>query len=221
MSNLRIGIGEWKMRDGQKVSIISKNPFYAEFPWIGSWSGLDGVREWTDDGTYCAIGTISSRDIIAPWTSPIAKGNNPDKLTDEEVGVANGWRLLDEDEIVGVWCGYERLGHVDCWSCGQWQPGNRGICNEATYRTRLSREELAALDKPKKRLIRVDELPPVCHVKRAGEPWHEIVSKRDPDNQRIALSGNDWVSTMTALAYHWQWSSDLKTWNSFEVEEKP
>ena len=29
----------------------------------------------------------------------LAKGHNPNKLTEEQVGVANGWRLLEVDEL--------------------------------------------------------------------------------------------------------------------------
>lgn len=37
---------------------------------------------------------------IAPYTSPIAAGHNPHQLTEEQVGVKDGWRLLDKEEII-------------------------------------------------------------------------------------------------------------------------
>lgn len=215
---MQIGIGEWKMRNGNKVSIFGKNPFKSPQPWVGSWADLLGTREWCDDGFYDVYRNESPKDIISPWTSPVATGHNPDKLTEEQVGVKDGWRLLDEDEIVGFGCGYERLGHVDCWSCGQWQPGNRGICNSATYRTRLSREELAELGKPKKRLIRVEELPPVCWIDM-GNGKRRLANGYDMPEQKLVAGGNH-VAILVAKDKGWQWSSDLKNWNPFEVEEK-
>jgi len=81
---------------------------------------------------------------LAP--SPVAAGHNPDKLTEEQVGVIEGWRLLDEDEISQDrnWMDEIELRSEGRWEDGKWC-GNR---KSATYRTRLTRDELAALDKP-------------------------------------------------------------------------
>jgi len=157
---MKIGIGEWKMRNGEKA-IVAAHRHGVVFQWVGRFDVENSFTfSWREDGRLLSY-RESKYDIISPWTSPIAPGHNPGKLTEEQVGVKDGWRLLDEDEILGPYKGIERVGHVDCWT-GQWEPGNRGICKGSTYRTRLSREELAALDKPKKkkkRLIRVEELP--------------------------------------------------------------
>lgn len=148
-------------------------------------------------------------------------GHNPDKLTVEQVG--EGWLLPEWDVLEKV------STDAKLKSFEYWRPISKiwsremdctGCTIERTYRTRLTRDELLALIAHKKRLIRVEELPAVCHVKRHGEPWHEMIAKRDPEGQRITIYGDGWVSTLHALALHWQWSSDLKTWHSFEVEDK-
>lgn len=72
------------------------------------------------------------------------KQHNVDNLTPEQVGVAEGWRLLDEHEIYGN----APYLHVDVddlegW-CHFWStaPGWRGSNHGTTYRTKLTREEL-------------------------------------------------------------------------------
>lgn len=65
--------------------------------------------------------------------------HNPDNLTDEQVQTAEGWRLLDEDEIE-----LNSLRDIDVkeiWYMDKWNPAS---CKfpEYTYRTRLSRAEL-------------------------------------------------------------------------------
>jgi len=73
--------------------------------------------------------------------------HNPDNLTPEQIGVAEGWRLLDEDEIG------PNNGKATCqpWlkpfgsNPGMWGNLNYvGQSPELTYRTRLTREELSA-----------------------------------------------------------------------------
>lgn len=46
---------------------------------------------------------------IAPYTSPIAAGHNPHQLTEEQVGVKDGWRLLDKEEIINTSCAVGNL----------------------------------------------------------------------------------------------------------------
>lgn len=68
--------------------------------------------------------------------------HNPAGLTSEQIGVAEGWRLLDEDEIE------ERNLHFEIqkWSEEKWDStawaGNDTL---GTYRTKMSRSELAKL----------------------------------------------------------------------------
>lgn len=70
------------------------------------------------------------------------KAHNPDNLTPEQYGFAEGYRLLGEDEIK------ERLysyGKIEIWDGKYWVEGCRGTDSSGTYRTKLSREELAKL----------------------------------------------------------------------------
>jgi hypothetical protein len=66
----------------------------------------------------------------------VAEGHNPDKLTEEQVGVADGWRLLTAEEIKGPKCpGVEYL-----FVPGNWQEA--GITgphrSHNTYRTKAA-----------------------------------------------------------------------------------
>lgn len=72
----------------------------------------------------------------------IASGWNPAGLTQAQVGIAEGWRLLEEDEITTA----PRAGKLQVWfrEVGKW-----GSCMDLgwarnTYRTRLTRAELRA-----------------------------------------------------------------------------
>lgn len=93
----------------------------------------------------------------------IAPGHNPDKLTIEQVG--EGWRLLDEDEIkrrqttisIQYWDSLHAF-----WS-GLSQEGRDA---NLTYRTKLSRAELAALDAPTSDQIRSNLL-----AQAAAQGW--------------------------------------------------
>lgn len=73
----------------------------------------------------------------------------------------------------------------------------------------------------KTRLIRVEELPPVCWVgdETSSPRW---IHFRDYRQQGVAYMGSkDNVVTIEILKkLNVKWSSDLKTWNSFEVEDK-
>lgn len=71
---------------------------------------------------------------------------------------------------------------------------------------------------PKKRLIRVEELPPVCWVKDPSSDSVWMIHGRSEDSCRIYIGGM--TKRIRELKDDWQWSTDLKTWNSFEVEDK-
>lgn len=95
---------------------------------------------------------------------PIAPGHNPDKLTVSQVG--EGWRLLDEDEIHGR----RSTRSIQSWDTlgdNAWdeETGSVGNYPPYTYRTRLSREALAALNAPKKPAWSMPVAP-------AGPGWH-------------------------------------------------
>ena len=73
--------------------------------------------------------------------SEYALGHNPAGLTNKQVGVGDGWRLLDEDEVYSS----ASAPCVDCWvpRRSEWEPENWGIHKTHAYRTRYTRAELA------------------------------------------------------------------------------
>ncbi len=72
----------------------------------------------------------------------------------------------------------------------------------------------------KKRLIRVSELPPVCWYMRDGFRYLITGILSNKRNEAILLNGESQTSIETLAKGGWQWSGDLKTWNTFEVEEE-
>jgi len=71
------------------------------------------------------------------------KVHNPDNLTPKQVGVSDGYRLLDEDEIKERKLEYKE---IEAWVCSCWSKEEFvGESNVMTYRTKLSREQLARL----------------------------------------------------------------------------
>jgi hypothetical protein len=214
---MQIGIGEWKTWNGFKATVACCRP-NAEYPWVG-WLGHDGpLIAWNDKGQV-KLDTPHVHNLEAPWTwTPTATGHNPDNLTEEQVGVKDGWRLLDLDEIKS-----RKQRVAEAWNPAllMWYPEYNGSSRNITYRTKFSRSELAALDKLKKRLIRVEELPAVCWVMEGSSMSNQyLLSYRNNSSNHIGIGGE--------LAHHlsyykdknFQWSSDLITWNSFEVEDK-
>lgn len=66
----------------------------------------------------------------------IAEGHNPSNLTEAEVGVAQGWRLLAKDEIDPD-RGFSEGRGIERWTDeGVWKPGWCGNLSCLTYRTR-------------------------------------------------------------------------------------
>lgn len=67
--------------------------------------------------------------------SKLAEGHNPDKLTEEQVGVSDGWRLLESEEIA------ERVQapSIDMWlsPCHRWVGGTTAGSPIVTYRTKM------------------------------------------------------------------------------------
>jgi len=71
--------------------------------------------------------------------------HNPREFTPEEYEADKGYRLLDEDEIK-YRVGYYK--EIEAWSNGdinEWENYKSGSGKANTYRTKLSREELAKL----------------------------------------------------------------------------
>lgn len=214
-TKIQLSVGEWKMRNGEKALVEYKHKGLL-YPWHG-YIDAGVPKTWRDDGFEQS--TMNSPfDIISHWTSPIAPSHNPDKLTVEQVG--DGW-WLPEWEVLEKVSPALKIKHFEVWFDGKWwnTPFRKdtGPENSSTYRTCLTRKELLKLIAPKKRLIRVEELPPVCWVGDESDHW--LVVKREKYNQKIH---SPWQCfTVQGLANgNATWSSDLTTWNSFKVEDK-
>jgi hypothetical protein len=73
--------------------------------------------------------------------------HNPDELTNEQIGVKEGWRLITIDEFKNKNSAKYRT-HTQYWAGYGWRdpyPDNTRFGDSNTYRTKLSREELAKL----------------------------------------------------------------------------
>lgn len=72
-----------------------------------------------------------------------ARPHNPDRLTRRQIG-PRPWRLLDEDEIRNRSRWYKQ---IECWLKGGliWEAMWVGCVKNHTYRTRLTRSQLAKL----------------------------------------------------------------------------
>lgn len=110
--------------------------------------------------------------------------HNPDNLPPETVGVDDGWRLLDEDEVGNV--DWDQV-HVDKWSEFGWQTRNFGWDKLRTYRTRLSRTELRA----------ARGLEPISTTnQKEGEPC--AITEHQPAIQSTADAANATVASNAA-----------------------
>ena len=95
-------------------------------------------REYTDN-EWCSCEVPSWNwdycdHRIAP--SPIASGHNPDKLTEEQVGVKDGWRLFEADEII---LEGRYLDGIEFWDETKWLNGCHGDSKRVPYRFLPSR----------------------------------------------------------------------------------
>lgn len=160
------------------------------FKWLGN--NLHNIRSLPDqfESFYKAALDDAEKAIAAlsPAQDPIAPGHNPDKLTVSQVG--EGWRLLDRDEALWYIQNNKQASQTEYWPAyqGHWHrffDDKSPIGKTETYRTRLTREELAALDKPKPAW----QLP----APPAGKRWHrEDFCEADlPEGWRPLLEGED------------------------------
>lgn len=98
--------------------------------------------EHLEPGCYCSEKGFTH---ILKWSKfdlnpdATAHGWNPDQLTQAQVGTAEGWRLLDEDEVFE--CNDPVL--IERWYNNEFGPGT-GRFKIHSYRTRLTRAELRA-----------------------------------------------------------------------------
>lgn len=162
------------------------------------------LREWAHfvRDHNCSVFLPKVEDIEAvlamlpPEPSPVCAGHNPDRLTEEQVDVKNGWRLLTEAEI----CDYVSLIQwnigIDVWY---------GNGPDFTYRTKCPPGYF--LSKPKQRVpLTAEDLPTVCWI--GDENQMQLVT-------RIVKSGvylpDRYLSFEDLINAGFQYSSDRKT----------
>jgi|GEM_PF-6930625 len=139
----------------------------------------------------------------------IAAGHNPGNLTEEQVGVSDGWRLLTQDEVAGV-----KQPGVEYWShmLREWRPivSTVGGAHVATYCYRTKAPAGEYLPKPKPRYFRHKtglfyDIDPCCSDPYCGELLGNLVTfvyvsgRRVPaisyDRKHVErnLASGDWV----------------------------
>lgn len=159
-------------------------------------------------------------EIAAHLGQQVAQGHNPARLTVSQVG--EGWRLLDEDEIIKRPIKIAQLNHIGAWRKGAWTEHGlwEGSQGNNTYRTRLSRAELAALIAPRPKVkvpLTSADYPPVFWVRNTKDNacWAAFLVTAIQSNGGFYLTdaaGKSifWAPNqiMDALEY----SSDRRTW---------
>ena len=105
--------------------------------------GAGIIARAAEEATAAASAVIGDEEVnlavygaeapTEPIASPIAQGHNPAKLTEVQVGVAAGWRLLAREEIATR----ESTTDIAAWVwSNRWTSPWRGSCGACTYRTK-------------------------------------------------------------------------------------
>lgn len=68
---MKIGLGEWKMRNGEKAVILDETVDNGAYIWGGTIPEITGFVSWTREGRFRA-GMECAHDIIEPWSNPVA-----------------------------------------------------------------------------------------------------------------------------------------------------
>ncbi len=189
----------------------------------------DNIAVVLADGSHCGFWSprqlaLASTDEIINYQcaearhlgAKICVGHNPARLTNAQVQTQDGWRLLDADELKahGL-CGIP----VEYWD-NRWIGPCVSYANRRwTYRTKLSRAELAALDAPKpvqRVALCADDLPPIC--------WIRFPKSTPTDSCWLVTSVSSLGIFITAVerVHVWrydqlmseqaEWSPDRRTW---------
>lgn len=152
---------------------------------------------------------------VAP--SPIAPGHNPDQLTEEQVEVKFGWRLLTEEEIG------ERPPTFDIqlYTARGWATDKvSGDVRDYTYRTRRPPGFFLPKPAPKLRPISAKdwEKYPIIWVRdRMNTDRHELVHIIRPED--FGYGFNVGIFEAFKAADYLEWSPDRINWHSFTVNE--
>lgn len=141
--------------------------------------------------------------------------HNPDNLTPEQVGVEDGWRLLDEDEVPE--CQDMEYQGMQAWTGPKglktWNPDYYGVLRHLTYRTRLSRPELQAARglPPISEPAQTAELSMVDHLIDHARVSAGLV--KQGGDATPALAGDETTPrTDAALAVPWAHSANFANW---------
>ncbi len=173
----------------------------------------DGILPFFIEGGYWVA--HCARVTVAP---KIAQGHNPDGLTEEQVGVSDGWRLLTWDEFLAVEK-VEGAIHGEFYNNGQWlDNGGAGYWARRQYTYRTKHPAGYYLPKPKKLAPwNFETAPKGCVMVRVGN---------NPDARLIIHWDGDGIATHVSrvtyrlLAEAWMHSTDSgASWHKCGTEE--
>ena len=125
--------------------------------------------------------------------SPIAAGHNPDKLTEEQVQVVGGWRLLNTEEVKKR--NLPPPNAIQLWLQADYSWDNRGQYQgnepDNTYRTKLTPAELSTYNIQPKPLS-AEDFPPgtVIRHKDWNKDTYTMVTFAGAEKIRYSTSEN-------------------------------
>lgn len=182
----------------------------------GKWGSIVGNSSWAWD-----LYAYRIDPTCKPQPAPkIAEGHNPSKLTEEQVGVKDGWRLLSEDERKQR----DKLPplatkKIQVWLSPGWDGDSPYSGNEINWTYRTKQPPGFFLPKKKKRVPLTDgDLInfPVLWVRR-NEPGlpHYLIT---------AITSTSVTFSSMSFTYEglvrdrYQYSTDRRTWYEFYKE---
>ena len=164
---------------------------------------------WTDIEGHEPAWSWCDTDYRVASKSPIASGYNPRLLTEDQVGVADGWRLLHENEIG---CFKHKFPVFRYWKDeGKWgeetaNAYSMGWC----YRTKAP---IGGLKVEVKTVpLSVDDLPAVCWLRWKGEEGNFYLVTRVSTRGVFCQVNNGASIPFEYLLDKCEYSSDRKTW---------
>lgn len=221
-----------RLMTGEEVLFGEKHPsvnrragsgILAYEKYSGQWLG-GGYCGSSKGITYCV--PIDWKDPLAQANnaaSAIAEGHNPHKLTEEQVGVSDGYRLLSEEETRRFIETGEAITGTEWWTVGNWQVSPRGWYAEMCSTLRTKNPPGHYLPKPKK-LIRKpcgpEHFPPGTVVRTKGQHhWQLVVWCREDGICGISKSGEACIEGFSHFVNTTERSLDNgKTWLPCYVE---
>lgn len=165
-------------------------------------------KTWIPDSEPCWDWKFYDYRIAA---SPIAAGHNPDKLTEEQVEIKHGWRLLEPAEI----CNRPVTFDIQIYGTSWCTCATNGSVKSYTYRTLRPPGYFL----PKTRQLRASDWDgmPVVWVRGKKTPtYHWLVTDIKTEMFCMSSVPCSWDLSETE---QYEWSTDRKTWRSFTIEE--